>query len=156
MHLEFLEIGKIIKPHGVKGEVSMETYSFNHEDLKKISNLYIGAKNKEKFLIKSVRTHKQRALVVLEGIDNFDKAKELVNRECFIKREDIHLNKGEYLTEELKNCRVLDYSSKEEYGILKDVSNYGAGEIWHVVKNGKETLVPIVPGTFKSADIDKE
>lgn len=58
---------------------------------------------------------------------------------------------------EILGCTVKDADDPETvYGTVSDVRNTGANDIWSIKKNGKVTLMPVIPGILVNVDIDRE
>ena len=66
------------------------------------------------------------------------------------------LEEGRYFIEEILGVRVYDFETKEFLGVLKDVTENPANDIWHIEKDGKEYLMPAIKQFINSVDIDKE
>ena len=81
----------------------------------------------------------------------------LRGKKIYAFREDIPLTEDRYFIEDLKGLKITDANSGENYGILKDVMNTGANDIY-VVKDetGKEFLLPIIDGTIEKIDLENE
>jgi 16S rRNA processing protein RimM len=68
----------------------------------------------------------------------------------------LHLKEGQYLIADLMGCKVFDSQTKEQLGVISDVSKTGANDVWHVKNNGKEYLVPAIPPVVDQVDVEKE
>ena len=78
----------------------------------------------------------------------------LKNRMLWLKREDARLAPGTWFIEELVGCDVLDADSGRRYGMLTDVSQTGANDVWHVTaEDGQEYLLPAIPDVVIDADV---
>ena len=153
---DFLEIGKVLSAHGIKGEVKIEHWCDSLEDFCEIKNMYFDI-SKEPVEIQYIRTHKNYALIKFSGIDSRDKAEFLKGKKLFARREDIPIKEGHYFIEDLKKCDVVDFETEKKYGILKDVWSTGANDIYTVLDDSnKEYYVPIIEGTVKKIDLDKK
>ena len=50
---------------------------------------------------------------------------------------------------------VYDQDTNECYGVICDVSQTGANDVWHIkTEQGKQLLIPSIPDVVKSVDID--
>ena len=71
---EYFEVGKILSPHGLKGEVKVNaTTDFPEERLAAESRLFI--KNNDEYqamVVEVARRHKQFYLVKFEKVDDID------------------------------------------------------------------------------------
>lgn len=155
MLLKFLELGKIVSTHGVRGELRVQAWCDSPEFFKAFKTVYIGEKNKCEYAVKSARPHGNVMLMTLEGVDSIDAANLLRGKTVYVKRSEAPLEPGRYFIAELIGCRVLDADDeKHEYGVIKDVTNTGASDIWHIIKDGKEYLLPSVPGVVEEVNVE--
>ena len=152
---EYLEIGKITSTHGIRGEVRIEPWCDSPEFLKKFKVLYYDSKGEKPFKIAS-RPHGHMAIAKIEGVDSIEEASKLRNKVIYMKRSEAKLPKGKYFIAELIDCRVIDADNEEKiYGILSDVSETGANDVWHIkADDGKEYLVPAIPPVVISTDVE--
>ena len=96
------------------------------------------------------------ALIVAEGIDTVEKAQAMRGKVLYIKRDDAKLQKGNYFIAELIDCTVYDADDKEKvYGIITDVSETGANDVWHITKDDKEYLIPAIKDVVISVDVEE-
>ena len=65
---EYLEIGKIVGTHALKGEVRVEPWCDSPEFIKKFKTLYFNGGTQE-LSVESVKIHKTIAIVKLNGPD---------------------------------------------------------------------------------------
>ena len=77
--------------------------------------------------------------------------------DCYnIHREDAQLPKDRYFVADLIGCTVFDADSGRSLGILSEVSQTGANDVWHIQKNGREYLVPAVEEVIVSVIPEEE
>ena len=129
---DYLEIGKITSTHGIKGEMRVQPWCDSPEFMKKFRVLYLDKKG-EKPLKVRVRPNGNMALVKADGIETVEEANKYRNRILYMKRSDIELPDGFYFLQELFDCKVIDADDENKvYGILSDVSQTGANDVWHI------------------------
>ncbi len=152
---EYLEIGQIVGTHGVKGEIRINPWCDNPEFIKQFKTLYFDKNGNNPVKIISCRSHGNIALVKLDGIDTVEKASALRNKILFMKRKDAKIKDGSYFIAELFDCKVIDADDENKtYGILTDVSETGANDVWHITDNGKEYLIPAIPNVVEWVDVE--
>ena len=156
MRIDYLEVGRAVKSHGVRGEFEMDVWCDTVDDLNRFSTLYTDKKGEEGYVLNRVRPHKSRALVTLEGIDSIeDFEKRIKGKILYGFRDEYGLEEGQYFIAELEGCEVYDEKNPDTvYGVLTEVSNYGAGDIWHIVSGDKETLAPCIQGFIGTVDLE--
>lgn len=148
----FLEIGKIVGTHGLKGEVRIEPWCDSPEFLSQFKTLYFdGGKTPVKV---SARPHKRIAIAKLKGVDTVEQADLLRGKVLWMNRSDVSLEKGEYFIQDLLDCRVVDIESNVEYGIITDVFKTGANDVYEITDNQKRKfLIPVIPDVVKNVDV---
>ncbi len=153
---KYLEAGKIVGTHGVKGTLRAQAWCDSGEFLKQFKYLFLDNNGQEKMAVSSVQPHGNIVLITLKGIDSIEKAETLRNKVFYINRKDVKLPEGRYFIDDLINCTVTDADTQKTLGILTEVSSTGANDIWHITDNGKEYLVPAIDEVIVSVDIENE
>ena len=74
---QYLEAGKVVTTHGVRGEMKLELWCDGVNFLKKVGRLYPSAQGGRAYKIVSIRAQGQMALLQLEGVDDMDAARAL-------------------------------------------------------------------------------
>lgn len=153
--LSYLELGKIVSTHGVKGELRVQYWCDSPEFFKSFDRVYLGKNGADERYVVSARPHGNIMLLTLEGVDDLDKANALRGRTVYVKREDAPLPSGRYFIAELIGCAVRDFDDHDTvYGVVKDVTNTGASDIWHIEKDGELYLLPSIPEIVKEVDVE--
>jgi 16S rRNA processing protein RimM len=98
--------------------------------------------------LKQVRAHKDRLLIVLEGIDDPNAAARYVGASLQAPRDWIALEAGEYLDVDLVGCSVRG-ADGTDYGNVQAVEHYPASDM--LVVGG--TLVPMVAACVTEIDL---
>ena len=143
----FLEIGKIINTHGVRGEVKLEPWADSPQQLKSLKNLW--AEDKA-FPIQECRVHGQFVIAKLKGVDTVEAAMMLKGKVVHASREELPLPAGSFFIHDMIGLPVLDQNGRE-IGVLKEVLDYPAGRIF-VVCGETEHLIPEKGGFLTSLD----
>ena len=149
----YLEAGEIVGTHGVRGEVRVQPWCDSPDQLSKIKILYWDEQGTKPVKVRA-RTHKNIALVTLDGVTTVEEAQALRGKMLYAKREDFRLPKDRYFVRDLLGLRVIDADSADEYGVMTDVSQTGANAVYHVKTAKGEVLIPAVPLIVKEVDID--
>jgi 16S rRNA processing protein RimM len=153
---EFLETGKIVNVHGLRGDVKIMPWSDDAEFLCEFDVLYCG-KDKQAFEVEHARVHKNTVLAKFKGIDTPEAANKLRNSIVYIDRDDIELEEGTYFIADLIGCKVVNGEKGEEIGTITDVKNLGASDIYYIEgKDGKEYMFPAVEEFLMGTDINEK
>ena len=146
---QFLEAGRIVNTHGVRGEVKIQPWADSPEFPKDVGTLYIdGAPVK----VRSARVHKGCVIASLEDIDDVNGAMRLKGKLVSIDRRDAKLPEGGYFIQDIIGARVVDENGAE-VGTLAEVLNLPGSDVY-VVRGEREILIPAVPQFILSRDID--
>lgn len=151
---EFLAIGEICKPHGIKGEVKVYSLTDNNERFKKID--YVIINNKE-YKIEGCKFQANRVIVKFDEVNSIEDAEKLRNAQIFINREDgIQLSEDSYYIADILDCTVYDTDSLC-IGKVEDVIETGSNDVY-VARNDKkeELLIPAIGSVVKKVDIERE
>ena len=150
---EYLEIGKITSTHGIKGEVRVQPWCDSPEFMKKFKTLYFDKKG-EKSVSVSCRPNGNMVIMKMQGVDTVEEASKYREKILYMKRSDAKLPEGTWFIQELIDCKVVDADDENiSYGILSDVSETGANDVWHITKEDKEYLIPAIPSVVISTDV---
>ncbi len=154
MKERFLKAGKIVRSHGVRGELCLEPWADSAEFLLQVKDFYFDRVGTRPAGLLSSRPHKGRLLVTLRGVDSVEKAGALRGRVLFLDREDVRLEKGQYFLQDLIGLRAVDGRTGQEYGTLAEVLNTPANDVYRIVKGDREYLFPAVSHMIQETDLE--
>ena len=150
----FLEIGQIVSTHGVKGEVRVSPWCDEPSFMKKFKKLYFDKKGEKQVKILACRPHGNVVIMKIDGVDTVEAAAALRNKILFMDRSDAKLPDGHYFIQDLIDCTVVDADEEKKYGVISDVSETGANDVWHITDDaGKEYLIPAIPSVVIDTDV---
>lgn len=153
---KYLELGQIVSTHGVRGEMRFNPWCDSPDFVKKFKTLYFDKDGEKSINVLSARPHGNIVILMLDGIDDIDKARDLKNKVLYIKRDDAKLGKDVWFRQELFDCTVFDNNTGEKLGIICDVSETGANDVWHIkTVKGAEVLIPAVKDVVVSVDVEE-
>ena len=152
---QYLEAGKVVTTHGVRGEMKLELWCDGVDFLKKVGRLYPSAQGGKAYKILSIRPQGQMALLQLEGVNDMDAARAQVGRVYYLAKADARLPKGRFFIDDLLDCEVVDAETGHVYGRLTNVDRPAAQDIYTVTDTaGGEHMLPAVPEFVKNIDIE--
>lgn len=154
MKKEYLEAGKIVTTHGIRGEVKIMPYTDTPELLCEFDRLFIG-RDKSEVCIERIRPAKNMVIAKIEGIDTPEAAEKYRSKVLYMHRDDLELDEDTYFIQDLIGMEVRDADSGEVYGKLADVMQTGANDVY-VIKGDREYLVPAIPDVIVSTDIESD
>jgi len=150
MDKDFIEAGKIINTHGIRGEVRLQPWADSPGFLTGFGHFYI---DEAPVKVISLKIHKGSAIVALEGVDDIEAAIRMKNKVVSVKREDVKLEKGRHFVADLIGLCAVDAETGEELGIVADVLSLPASNVY-VIKGEREILVPAVPEFIVETNIE--
>lgn len=148
--MEYIYIGKLVNTHGIKGEVRILS-GFEKKDLVfKVNNyLYIGKEKTPKQII-SYRPHKCFDMVCFKDINDIQEVLKYKGSEVYFKKEDLHLEKEEFLEEDLINMEV--YFNDKKLGHLTQIINNNGYKIMDI----ENKLIPYNNNFIKEINLNEK
>ena len=150
----YLECGKIINTHGVRGTLKLESWCDSPAILASLPVLY--CRCGDEYLpirVLHASVFKQFVLVDLEGIADLDSAVLLKNTVLYASREDLDAGDG-YFIADLIGLPVFDAADGRQYGVLREVINRGAHDIYVIDTPNGERMLPVVAEFVSRIDLD--
>ena len=147
---KYLEAGKVVTTHGVRGEMKLELWCDGVAFLKKVGRLYTTPQGGRCYKITSIRPQGQMALLQLEGVSDMDAARALRGQVFYFDRDDATLPAGKWYVADLIGCEVRDADTGKVYGVVTSVDHPGAQDIYTVkAPGGKAYMFPGVDALLK-------
>nr|WP_253197451.1 ribosome maturation factor RimM [Clostridium algidicarnis] len=147
---DYLSVGQISKPHGIKGEVKVIPLTDDIKRFRKLKKVYIDGNEK---VIVWCKMQVDRVILKIEGIDTIEGAESLRNKYIQVKREEaVRLPKDSYFIADLLSCTVYD-TSENKIGKVYDVIKTGSNDVYWI-KDEKEILIPALKDIVLDVDID--
>jgi 16S rRNA processing protein RimM len=141
MSHRLIVIGRVSKPFGVKGEISIVTFTESFEAFENSEFLVFGDDTKK---VRGLRIHKGQALAWLEGVNSPEESKELVGR--LVKTDERNLpakEEDEYYWFELLGMKVFAVDGRD-LGEIVAITPTGANDVLHVQGEYGEALLPMI------------
>lgn len=153
---KFIETGKIVGTHGIHGELRVLPWCDSPQFLQQFHTLYLNGGDAPVRVFSS-RVHKQMLLMQLEGVDTVEKADQLKNEILYLDRDEVKLPEGRYFMQDLIGLDVYDADTFIYYGVLSEVLQTGANDVYEVTAQDKKTyLIPAVPSVVEKIDFEKQ
>lgn len=148
---KYLEVGKIVNTHGIKGDVKIQVWADDSEFLLEFDEIYIDGKAVE---VISSRVHKNCVIAKLADIDDVNAAMRMRNKMVFIDRDDIELPEGDFFIQDILGAKVVT-DDGIELGVLHEVLDMPKHAVY-VVRGVREILIPSVPDFILSTDVENK
>lgn len=153
-------LGKLMKPHGIKGAIRVEYYAESPELLEKPLMLRAGRFAPRPVRIREWSLWKDQLILTIEGVNDRTQAEQMRGQELLI--DASHLPEAEddepYLRDLLGLTVKLE--NGEVVGELEDIDFPAGQEMWVIrapeSEGGYEVLLPAVPEFVLDIDLDAE
>lgn len=160
---DFIEVGCIVKAHGIRGEVCID-YNADSPDLLR-GSVYLapagpGRAAPKRYSLKNMRMHQGRPLLTLEGVPHRTAAELLRGQRVFIPEDRLpELEPDEIYMSELPGLEVMARGEDGRLGPLGTLTraDIQAGqELWTITTpEGREVLFPATGEFVESIDMDE-
>lgn len=151
-----IKAGRIIKPHGIRGEVCIDSYVDSPSLL--LGNVFLqqGGQAPRPLVMLKARPHQGRILGIFEEVVDRNAAEEIRGADLLIDRNRLpELNEGEFYLQDILGLEVVLQSSGKSVGHIVDVDLSSGQEIWVIESSaGAEILFPAVPEFVNAIDLE--
>ena len=176
MNRKYLEAGKIVSVHGIRGAVKVLPWADAPEFLLKFKTFYLvetpphpssGFRETPDatfpsrgrleaaptaLTVESSRVQKTTVLIKFKGVDTVEEAQQLRDKVLFIARDDPHIPAGTVFHADLIGLPVRAHG--EEIGKIKEILSMPSSDVW-VVRGEHEYMIPQVKAFVPSLDFSK-
>ena len=150
MH-EYLQVGKIVNTHGVKGEVKLIPLTDDPARFDDLEWVFIeNSDGMTRYSIQSVKYFKGMVIIKLSGVDDPETAAKL--KDCFalVDRENaVRLPEDTFFICDFIGCSVYD-ENKSLLGQVMDVLQTGSNDVYVVRdESDREILIPALKSVVR-------
>jgi 16S rRNA processing protein RimM len=153
--MQLVPVGRITKPHGLKGEVKFTPFLVDDEILACLNQIYLES-NKDspaQWHVESVRGFGAKLILKLKGCDTIEEAQILAGQTLSAPREEFpELPEGEFYRFDILGLDVFDEEGRS-YGKVTDVIVTGSNDVYQVSDGTKEILLPMTDEVVKNIDL---
>ena len=150
-------VGRIVRPHGIRGDVKVVPLTDWPERFKTFRLLYLEKSDETSDWIKveQAKVQQNHIILKLSGIDSRNKAEVLKDVGLYVREQDLpSLPEGHYYIHDLVGMHVRTVNGKD-VGSIVNVIQTSAQDIYVVDTGGKEILIPAVKMFVKHIDSKK-
>lgn len=160
--IKHFAIGKISKPHGVRGEVNIIPFYEDLSIFKELNKVFLSSSDTDESDLKeieidSIKFKNKKVVVKLSGCDTCNDAELLRNKFIRIAREDISLQDGDYFISDIKECNVYD-DEGEFLGKIFEVIQTKNNDVYWIKKTSfnDELLIPVLKSIIVDINIEQK
>ena len=152
--IDFLMIGEVLKPQGIKGEVKIKPYAANHDDFRRWKTLYIQqGENYAPIKVKCNRIHDGFVYAMLGDCASMEDAEKFRAVQLYVDRAHANpLEEDEVYISDLIGCEGIDEEGKS-IGKLTDVLQHGVVDVYVFKAKGTTVMAPALKAVFPTVDV---
>ena len=147
MKRKYLEAGKIVSTHGVRGMVKVLPWADGPDFLTLFDTFYLPGE--KAVAVERSAVQNNCVLLKLAGVDTVEDAQALRSQILSIRRDDEHIPAGMIFQADLIGLPVR--TAGEEIGTLREILTMPSADVW-VVRGEKEYMIPCVPAFVPHVD----
>ena len=149
---QYLEIGKIVSIHGVRGECNVQPWCDTPQYLCSFKKLY-SRQGDICYAVERARPKGNMVILKINGVDTAEAAQALRNTVLYMNRDDAKLPEGTYFIADLLGLEAVTEQG-EVMGRITDVLETGANDVYEITQGDKKYYIPAIPSVVLKTDID--
>ena len=151
---QYLMIGEVLKPQGVRGEVKVKPYAADADAFYDWETLYVKKGNAyEPIASDCSRVHDGFVYLTLGECASMEDAEKLRGVQLWIDRAHANpLEEDEVYVSDLIGCEGIDEEGKS-IGELVDVLQHGVVDVYVFKMKGKSVMAPALKAVFPTVDV---
>lgn len=150
------QVGAVASVHGIKGEVKVFPTTDDPGKFKRLKTVVLKTeKERREVKLESARFFKNMAIVKFQGIETPEEAQKYRGAGLWIGRDQaVPLGKNEYYQADLIGLVVMT-EEREELGILTDVLETGANDVYEVtLTDNSKVFFPAIKDCIREIDLE--
>jgi 16S rRNA processing protein RimM len=155
----FLLLGRVLRPHGIRGELRIEILTTYPERIVSGTTVYVGPDPEDVttatlYEVTRARPHQKYLILQVENIPDRSAAEHLRNQYIMIAQEDaVPLEEGEFYLYQAIGLAV--YTDEGEHlGQISEIIETGANDVYIVHGPRGEVLLPAIDECVLEIDMD--
>ena len=156
--MEYLQIGEIVRPQGIKGEVKLRAMSSDPERYARLESVYLLKKGEYvEYKVNKGRCNDGFAVLMLEGIKDRNEAETLRGVKVFVDREHaIDLDEDENFVVDLIGLTAVDTQGNEIGELVDVLSPNQICDVYVFDTPRGEMMIPALRRVVVEVDLDEE
>lgn len=150
----YLAIGRVLRPHGVRGELRVEVLTDFPEHVAELNTVYIGPEHRA-YTLTQARMHQNVLLLTLEECADRETADALRGAVVAVAREDaVPLGEEEYYHFQVVGMQVTTDAGEVLGEVVEVLAMPGANDVFVVHGPRGEVLLPAIAAVVQKLDFD--
>ena len=151
---DFIVIGQITKPHGVRGELRVKPHTDEPERFTWLEQVYVGETARSLMLVEKARVHQGMILLKFTAVNDRTAAEALRGEWLMVPEDEaLPLEEGEYYLFQLEGLSVFT-DDGEDLGVLTSIIETGANHVFVVQGAQGELLLPDIDEVVQEIDFE--
>ena len=154
---DFIEIGEIVKPQGVRGCMKALSYLESVGVLEGLDALLVrkAGEAAASYRPRKIEARKNFLFLELEGMDEMDAARKLVGGRILVPSNRLKkLPEGEYYWRDLIGLKVVT-DAGEALGTVESIFPTGSNDVYVCRGGSREILLPAIGDVIREIDLEK-
>jgi len=154
---DLVEIGRLVKVHGLKGRLKAVSYLESEELLNELDEVLIRLQKgpAKKYKVKGVQPQHNTFFIELEGINDPDSAGELVGSGILIPADMLkELPEDEFYWHEIIGLKAITESG-DYLGVVSSIVPAGGADVYAITGGPREILLPAIEDVIRKIDLEK-
>ncbi|MBP2644759.1 MAG: rimM [Firmicutes bacterium] len=150
-----ITIGKIVAPHGVRGDVRVIALTDFPERFQTMKEVLLD--DGRKLALQTVKYHQKFVILKFRGVDNRNLVEGLKGKLIQVSRDElVELPEGQYYTFAIIGLAVYDETGLY-LGTVTDVLVTGSNDVYVAEKeDGKTVMIPALKEVVKNIDLENK
>jgi len=158
MKKDLFPIGRVVKPHGVKGKMKVEYFGDDLRRFVSYREIFIEDEkgSLESYEILEASPHPPRLILRLKGVEKIEQTQPLIGKTILVEKEALpDLEEGEYYWADLLGMKVETREGKR-IGTVKEIFSTGAHDVYVVEGKRGEISLPAIGEVILDIDLAKK
>lgn len=147
---KLIEVGKLLKEKGLKGELKLLPFTDDLEKFKEYRYFFIKGRKRE---VEYFKNSGRFLSIKIKGIESVEEASKYKNSSLMLHRD--YLADEGVLIQDYLNLKVIDKTSKKEIGVVSAYLEAGTNSLFQITLSNKTTkLIPANLDFFSHPDFE--
>jgi 16S rRNA processing protein RimM len=152
---ELILMGKVVAPHGIKGQLRIVPYSGASDTFLTLKSLLLRSSSgvTGQYDVAAINGHGKKLLVSLKGYTDINQVLSFVGSEILLRRDQLPPTaEDEFYWYDLIGMKVVT-SAGIHLGVLESIIETGSNDVYVVTSGDQEYLIPALEDVVASVDV---
>lgn len=152
---DLIAVGQVTRTVGIRGEVSVRPLTDNPDRFSKMREVWVGSGevNVERLSVSGCRQNRSGLVLKFKEVETQADAEARRGQYLYVRKsKNTRPVPGSYFIHDIIGLQVVTETG-EVVGDVNDVMQLPANDVWVVMKDGKEVLIPALKQVITSVDL---